>query len=110
MDTEPQQPAAPSRSDDLTGRIEDAVDERLGAAVERAGARVPDSVKPKLRGWLHAGAVPVSIILGTVLITLSRGFGEIVASSIYAVTTVLLFSVSAIYHRGHWKPRATRVL
>jgi len=110
MDTEPKQPSAPSRSDDLTGRIEDAVDERLGAAVERAGARVPDSVKPKLRGWLHAGAVPVSLILGTVLVTLSRGLGEIVASTIYAVTTVLLFSVSAIYHRGHWKPRATRVL
>ena len=110
MDSEQPQRTAPSRTDDLTGRIEDAVDERLGAAVERAGAHVPDSVKPKLRGWLHAGAVPVSVILGIVLVVVANGTAEVVAASIYAVTTVLLFTVSAIYHRGHWSPRATRVL
>ena len=40
-----------------------------------------------------------------VLVCLSRGAPEIASSSIYAASAVLLFSVSAIYHRGRWSPR-----
>ena len=102
--------AAVPPSAGLPGRIEDAVDHRLGSAVERAGGHVPATVKPKLRGWLHAGAVPVSVAAGIVLVALSRGTAEIVASTVYAVTTVLLFTVSAVYHRGQWGPRTLGVL
>jgi hemolysin III len=114
-EAEPTGPAAPPASAGVTssglpGRIEDAVDHRLGAAVERAGEHVPAAVKPRLRGWLHAGAVPVSAVAGIVLVALSRGAAEVVASAVYAVTTVLLFSVSAVYHRGQWGPRTLGVL
>ncbi len=105
----PASAAVPSSSG-LPGRIEEAVDHRLGAAVERAGEHVPANVKPKLRGWLHAGAVPVSVVAGIVLVSLSRGTAEIIASTVYAVTTVLLFTVSAVYHRGAWGPRTLGVL
>jgi hemolysin III len=104
-------PAAdPRLSSGLPGRIEEAVDARLGAAVERAAEHLPDSVRPRLRGWLHAGAVPVSAAAGLVLVALSSGPAEVVASAVYAVTTVLLFTVSAVYHRGSWSDRTHGVL
>jgi hemolysin III len=78
--------------------------------VERTVGHVPDAVKPKLRGWLHAGAAPVALAAGIVLIALSRGPAEIAASTIYVVSTVLLFTVSGIYHRGSWSPRVLRFL
>jgi hemolysin III len=91
-------------------RVEDAVDERLGQVVERAAAHVPATVKPRLRGWLHAGAVPVVAVAGAVLVALSRGTDEILASTVYVATTLLLFSVSAVYHRGRWGPRSRGIL
>src|SRR6476646_581048 len=91
-------------------RMADAVDERLGDVVERAAAHVPATVKPRLRGWLHAGAVPVVAVAGVLLVALSRGAAEVVASTVYALSTLLLFSVSAVYHRGRWGPRGLAVL
>ena len=67
-------------------------------------------VKPHLRGWLHAGAVPFALVAGIVLVALSSGAAEVVASLVYAVTAALLFGVSAVYHRGTWGPRAHGVL
>jgi hemolysin III len=67
-------------------------------------------VKPKLRGWLHAGAVPIVLAAGIVLVALSRGTAEVLASAVYALTTVLLFSVSAVYHRGRWTGRTHSAL
>jgi hemolysin III len=97
------EPAAPAP-------VGPGVEQRLESAVELAADHVPAAVKPRLRGWLHAGAVPVSLVAGTVLVALSRGRAEVVASAIYSVTTVLLFSVSAVYHRGDWSPRTLGVL
>jgi hemolysin III len=80
-------------------------------STEPAGAatlsieHVAELVKPRLRGWLHAGAAPVALAAVIVLVCLSRGAPEIASSSIYAASAVLLFSVSAIYHRGRWSPR-----
>lgn len=64
--------------------------------------------KPHLRGWLHAGMAPVALILGIVLIVLSPPEYRL-ASAVYAATSVLLFGVSAVYHRFHWGER-TRIL
>ena len=53
-EADPSAPAAPPASaavppsSGLPGRIEYAVDHRLGSAVERAGGHVPAAVKPKL--------------------------------------------------------------
>lgn len=62
-------------------------------------------VKPKLRGWLHLGTAPVTLAAGIVLIVLSPTASTRLGSAVYAVSSVLLFTVSAVYHRGHWSPR-----
>ena len=86
-------------------RVAHTLDRTVGAAVERAGAHVPDAVKPKLRGWLHLAAAPVALVGGIVLMLLAQGTAEFAAVTVYAITTTLLFTVSATYHRGTWSPR-----
>jgi hemolysin III len=67
-------------------------------------------VKPHLRGWLHLGAAPVTLAAGVVLIALSPTAATRFGSVVYVACSVLLFSVSAIYHRGRWSPKVARVL
>ena len=62
-------------------------------------------VKPKLRGWLHLGTAPLTVAAGIVLIALSPTAPTRIGSAVYALSAVLLFTVSAVYHRGHWSPR-----
>ena len=61
---------------------------------------VKEEVKPKLRGWLHAATTPLALAAGIVLIVLSPTVTTRVGSAVFAVTALLLFTVSAIYHRG----------
>ncbi|GAA4671330.1 PAQR family membrane homeostasis protein TrhA [Frondihabitans cladoniiphilus] len=67
-------------------------------------------VKPTWRGWIHAGTVPVALALGVVLVTLAHGTPAKVSSSIYAASSLLLFGVSATYHRFTWSPRTKLLL
>ena len=61
-------------------------------------------LKPRLRGWLHLGAFPVSVAAGVVLIALSPTTATRWATAIFALASSLLFGVSALFHRGHWGP------
>lgn len=67
------------------------------------------ALKPRMRGWLHAGAVPAAVIAGLVLILLAPAELRW-AAIIYVVSTVALFGISATYHRGTWGPRTHGVL
>jgi hemolysin III len=84
--------------------VEDAA-ERVAGAVEEAAERVADAVKPHLRGWLHAATFPLALAGGIVLVALSPTREARVTTAIFSLTAVLLFGVSAIYHRGNWSPR-----
>jgi hemolysin III len=65
---------------------------------------------PRLRGLLHAGALPVAAAAGLVLIaTAPTGLGRL-AAGVYAATSVLLFGVSAAYHRARCSPRVRALL
>jgi hemolysin III len=78
-----------------------------------AGTDVGDmlrAVKPRLRGWLHAGTFPVSVVAGIVLVVLAHGTAATIATGVYAASAALLFGISALYHRGQWSPRAERRL
>ena len=68
--------------------------------------------KPSWRGLIHAGTLPIAMVLGTILIMLSidRGWVAITASSVYTASAIALFGVSATYHRFGWGPRAKSVL
>jgi hemolysin III len=67
-------------------------------------------VKPRLRGWLHLASAPLTLAAGVVLIALSPTAATRLGSVVYVASSVLLFSVSAIYHRGHWSARVSDVL
>ena len=71
---------------------------------------IAQSVKPRLRGWLHAGTFPAALLGGIVLVALGPTLSARLAAAVYAVTSALLFGVSALYHRGHWSARADAVL
>ena len=64
-----------------------------------------DEVKPRLRGWLHAATAPLTLVAGIVLIVLSPNAATRVGSAIFAASALVLFTVSAVYHRGTWSPR-----
>ena len=64
-----------------------------------------DEVKPKLRGWLHLVTSPLTLAAGIVLVVLSPTATTRVGSAVFASSALLLFTVSAIYHRGTWSPR-----
>ena len=67
------------------------------------------ALKPRMRGWLHAGAVPAAVVAGLILILLAPANLKW-AAVIYVVSTVALFGISATYHRGTWGPRAHGIL
>lgn len=66
--------------------------------------------KPSWRGWIHAGTFPLAIILGIVLITLAAGVPAKVSSAVFVLSSLLLFGVSALYHRFNWSDHTRRVL
>ncbi|WP_329454120.1 PAQR family membrane homeostasis protein TrhA [Streptomyces sp. NBC_01497] len=74
--------------------------------VESAAA----ALKPRMRGWLHAGMFPFALAGGIVLIALAHPAGAMAACSVYALSACLLFGTSAVYHRGTWGPRGEAVL
>jgi hemolysin III len=84
--------------------------ERLEDRIEQGLETVRDVIKPRLRGWLHAGTFPLSLAAGIVLVVLSPDTRSRIATGIFALTASLLFGVSAVYHRGSWGPRAYAIL
>lgn len=68
------------------------------------------TLKPLLRGWLHAVTAPLALVAGIVLVALAPNPTARWAVAVYAVTAVLLFGTSAFYHRGNWSPRVERLL
>jgi hemolysin III len=82
-------------------------------AVERASEAVGQAVevaKPKLRGWFHTVTSPLALAAGVVLIVLAPTGPATAAAAAYAITSFVLFTTSAIYHRGHWSPAAEQRL
>ncbi|MGI8701955.1 MAG: PAQR family membrane homeostasis protein TrhA [Nocardioidaceae bacterium] len=67
-------------------------------------------IKPQLRGWLHLGVFPLSVLAGLGLVVLSPTAQLRVATAIFGVSAALLFGVSALYHRRHWSVRADALL
>lgn len=66
--------------------------------------------KPAMRGWLHAGAAPLALAAGIVLICIAHGTGLKWACAVFMASSLVLFANSAAYHLGDWSPRVTDVL
>lgn len=78
--------------------------------VESAVEHLVGAVKPRLRGWIHAGMAPFVLAVGIVLVSLSPTGEARWSTAVFGLATTLLFSLSAVYHRGTWSPRTLAVL
>lgn len=78
--------------------------------VEEAQDAAHREVRPSWRGWIHAITAPVAVAAGIVLIALAAGAEAKWASAVFALTSLLLFGNSALYHRIDWSPRVKRAL
>jgi len=78
--------------------------------VDEADDRAHVEPKPTWRGWIHAGTAPVALVAGIVLVVLANGVEAKIASGVFAVTSLLLFGNSALYHRIDWSPRVKATL
>jgi hemolysin III len=67
-------------------------------------------VKPRLRGWLHAGMAPLALAAGIVLISLAATPAGVVGGAVFLTASVLLFGTSGVYHRGTWGARGQAIL
>lgn len=67
-------------------------------------------IKPRLRGWLHAGMLPIAVVAAVVLFAFSPTPAARFSSAIYGMTAASLFAVSALYHRGRWSRPTQRML
>ncbi|GAB3699266.1 PAQR family membrane homeostasis protein TrhA [Mariniluteicoccus flavus] len=83
---------------DTKSEVTPAVDEALAP------------LKPKLRGWLHAGWTPLVVIGSIVLILLSKTPTARIGNAVFLAGSLMLFGTSAIYHRGRWSTAALAVL
>lgn len=59
---------------------------------------------PRLRGKTHLVAAPAAFIMGFVLLALSPDTMAKIGVSIFILSAINLFGVSALYHVGSWKP------
>lgn len=67
-------------------------------------------VKPRLRGWLHAGMAPLALAAGIVLISLAATPAGVIGGAVFLTASVLLFGTSGVYHRGTWGRRGQAIL
>lgn len=63
-----------------------------------------------MRGFIHLATAPLALAAGIVLVALAPTAALSWASAVYAVTGLLLFSVSATYHLVQWTPKVARTL
>ena len=92
-------------------RPEQPADRKTGP-MDDAAVRLAEllMIKPKWRGWIHTVTAPLALAAGLVLVILAPTADLKIACAIYAFTGVLLFGISAIYHRGNWSPGVKIVL
>jgi hemolysin III len=64
---------------------------------------LPQPFKPRLRGVFHQWACVGSVPLGVVLLVVAGTSRARIAFSVYSVSLVALFGVSALYHRISWR-------
>ena len=89
------------------------MNDSIRAGLDSLAAQMAEGVaeiKPRLRGWLHLASAPLTLAAGVVLIALSPTAATRFGSAVYVASAVLLFTVSAVYHRGHWSIRVRGVL
>ncbi len=99
---------ADAHADEATGNDADEPISLHMPLLEAATAD-PLDLKPTWRGWIHAGTFPFAVVLGIILIVAADGAAATISSSVFVASSLLLFGVSALYHRFNWKPATKRL-
>jgi hemolysin III len=66
---------------------------------------------PRARGWIHVYSAGVAVVAGATLVAASWSLNSTragLATLTYAAATVVMFGVSAIYHRVRWRSVTAR--
>lgn len=66
--------------------------------------------KPKVRGWIHAITAPLALANGILLIIFASGTAATLACVVFALSAVLLFGNSGLYHLGNWGEKVHAIL
>lgn len=61
--------------------------------------------RPLFRGWIHLFTTPLALAATIVLVCLSPGGAPKWASLVFLCCSLILFGVSAVYHRFEWGPK-----
>ncbi len=67
---------------------------------------VHELVKPRLRGVIHQVAFFLALVAGAGLLLVARSPRGVGAGLIYGVSLVVMYGVSAAYHRASWSEQA----
>ncbi|GIG24460.1 PAQR family membrane homeostasis protein TrhA [Cellulomonas denverensis] len=78
--------------------------------VAETADQLATAIKPKLRGWIHAGMFPLVTVASVVLVVLAPTTALTWACAVFGLAAMMLFGTSAVYHRGTWSPRTAAVL
>jgi len=67
--------------------------------------------KPRFRGWIHVYSAGTAVFAGAALVAVSWAVGSTkagLATLTYTAATLVMFTVSATYHRVHWRSAKAR--
>ena len=104
-----QQPAPPHADAPATAARPTRVSRR-SLALRQELTKLAGQIRPRWRGWIHAGAFPLSIIGGLSLVIVSPTIASRIVAALFTLTGMLLFGTSAIYHAGRWRMRIRLLL
>jgi hemolysin III len=81
------------------------------SALERGTDLSASELRPLLRGWIHAGAVPFAL-LGTVVLVVEAEMGGLprLPALVFGLCLVGLYVTSSLYHVPRWSARAKYIL
>ncbi|BBZ43960.1 PAQR family membrane homeostasis protein TrhA [Mycobacterium parmense] len=103
--TEVTEPVGDSRSPTPAAVVVEEFAERLVENVAKVFA------SPRARGWIHLYSAGVAVVAGVALVAAAwstRSASAGLATLVYAVGAVTMFSVSAAYHRIRWRSDRAR--
>jgi hemolysin III len=93
-----------------SGLVHDARTAEGGESGRRGTGFPHDNLgrRPLLRGWLHVAALLAWLIGGPFLIAAGPDAGSKAALSVYVLSMLAMFGVSALFHRVRWSAPAWR--
>jgi hemolysin III len=66
--------------------------------------------KPLLRGWSHAVAAVAAVVFTAAMLARAGDRPAQAGALVFGLSMILLYSISAVYHRYHWEGRDFRLL